>query len=75
MYEEAIVVYTRALGVDNKDNAVAHWSIALAKCESGDLAGALESARECVRIYDKHGITDEYSRYAGDMVMKLEGIE
>jgi hypothetical protein len=28
-----------------------------------------------VRIYDKLGITDEYSQYAGDMVMRLEGIE
>ena len=52
-----------------------YFFIAEAKDESGDVAGALESARECVRIYDKHGITDEYSRYAGDMVMRLEGIE
>ena len=40
-----------------------------------DVAGALESARESVRIYDKLGITNEFSQYAGDMVMRLEGIE
>jgi hypothetical protein len=39
------------------------------------VAGALESARECVRIYDKLGITDTVSQRAGDMLMELEGIE
>jgi len=75
MYEEALVGFTRALGVDNKQNAIMHYHIAVAKDKSGDVAGALESARECVRIYDKLGITDEYSQKAGDMVMRLEGVE
>jgi len=75
MYEEAIGVYTRALGVDNKIIADGQYNIALAKVKSGDVAGALESARECVRIYEKLGITDEYSQKAGDMAMRLEGIE
>ena len=76
MFEEAIVGYTQALGVDNESNASMHnnTGIALAKEKSGDVAGALESARECERIYDKLGITDEHSRYAGDMVLRLEGI-
>ena len=75
MYEEALVGFTRALGVDSNKNADVHYNIALAKYESGDVAGALESARESVRIYEKLGITDEYSQYAGDMVMRLEGVE
>ena len=75
MFEEAIVGFTRAFGDDSKHIVDMHYSIALAKDKSGDVAGALESARECVRIYDKHGITDEHSQNAGDMVMRLEGIE
>ena len=73
VYEEALGVYTRALGVDNERNADVHWNIALAKREAGDVAGALESARECVRIYDKLGITDTISQRAGDMLMGLDG--
>jgi hypothetical protein len=53
-----------------------HNNIALAKDRSGDVAEALEIARESVRIFDKLGITlKEYSQYAVDMVMRLEGIE
>jgi hypothetical protein len=48
----------------------------VAKDMSGDVAGALESARESVRIFDKLGsITNKISQYAGDMVMRFEGIE
>jgi len=79
MYEEALGVYTRALGVDNRGNAHVHKRIARAKYVTGDVAGALESARESVRIYDKLCITDEAWRGAvemvDDMVMFLEGIE
>ena len=75
MYEEALVGFTRALGVDNKMNSIMQYYIALTKLKSGDVAGALESARECVRIYDKLGITDESSQNAVDMAMRLEGIE
>jgi hypothetical protein len=75
MYEEAIRVNTRAVGVDNKSIADAQYRIAVAKHKSGDEVGALESARECVRIHDKLGITSESSQNAGDMVMRLEGIE
>jgi hypothetical protein len=75
-HEEVIGVYTRSFGVDNKHIAYVQYHTALAKHKSGDVAGALESARECVRIYDKLGITNEYSQIAaGDMVMRLEGIE
>jgi tetratricopeptide (TPR) repeat protein len=75
MYEEALGVYTRALGVDHERIAHVHGSIAVAKRETGDVAGALESARECVRIYDKLGMTNTISQLAGDMLMELEGIE
>jgi hypothetical protein len=73
VYEEALGVYTRALGVDNENIACVHWSIALAKRKTGDVAGALESATECVRIYDKLGITNPVSQRARDMLMGLEG--
>jgi tetratricopeptide (TPR) repeat protein len=74
VYEEALGVY-RALGVDNEKNANVYWIIALVKRETGDVDGALESARECVRIYDKLGITNTGSTRAGDMLMGLQGIE
>jgi tetratricopeptide (TPR) repeat protein len=73
VYEEALGVYTRALGVDNKNIADVHWNIALAKRATGDVAGALESAMESVRIYDKLGITNTILQRAGDMLMGLEG--
>ena len=66
---------TRALGVDNKTISGVHCSIAAAKCESGDVVGALESARECVRIFDKLGITNTISQSARDMLMALDGIK
>jgi len=75
VYEEALGVYTRALEVDNEKIADVHWSVAVAKRETGDVAGALESAREVVRIHDKLGMTNSVSQLAGDMVMRLEGIE
>ena len=34
MYEEALVVYTRALGVDDTNNAVMHFCIAESKDRS-----------------------------------------
>jgi tetratricopeptide (TPR) repeat protein len=75
VWEEALGVCTRALGVDNENIAHVHCSVAEAKRETGDVAGALESARECVRIYDKLGITNTFSQRARDMLMGLEGIE
>ena len=74
-YEEALAVYTRALGVDNHANPNVYFGMVKAKLLSGDKAGAVESARECVRIFDKLDITNKYSQYAVDMVMRLEGIE
>jgi tetratricopeptide (TPR) repeat protein len=74
VHEEALGAYTRALGVDNERNAAVHLSIAIAKRENGDVAGALESARECVRIYDKLGTTNTLSQYAGDMLAALDGM-
>ena len=38
-----------------------------------DVGGALESARESVRIYNKHGIDDATSQKAVDLLRKLEG--
>jgi hypothetical protein len=37
------------------------------------MAGALASAREAVRVYNKHGITDATSQAAVDLLRKLEG--
>jgi tetratricopeptide (TPR) repeat protein len=75
VWEEALGVHTRAFGVDNKNNADVHYNIAVAKRETGDVARALESVRESVRIYDKLGITNTASTRARDMLMGLEGIE
>ena len=41
--------------------------------DSGDAAGALESAREAVRIYTMHGVNDSFSQHAVDLLRELEG--
>jgi len=50
-----------------------HSNIALAKFNTDDVAGALESAREAVRIYNKHGFEDSESQGAVDLLRELEG--
>jgi tetratricopeptide (TPR) repeat protein len=73
LYEEALAVYTRALGIDNHANAGVYYSMAKGKLASGDVAGAIASARECVRIYAKLGIDNEYSQAAATILRRLEG--
>ena len=73
MYEEALSIFTRALGIDNRKNARVHSRIALAKYQAGDMAGALASAREAVRIFNKHGVTDATSQAAINLLRGLEG--
>ena len=73
MVDKALSIYTRALGVDNRQTAEVHCRIALAKYKSGDMAGALASAREYVRIFTKHGITDAVSQATVHMLRDLEG--
>jgi len=77
MFEEALDVYTRALGIDNERNATAHDLISLARYESGHLSGALESAKESVRICDKLGtasrLATSQAGYAAEWLRKLEG--
>jgi tetratricopeptide (TPR) repeat protein len=73
MYEEALAVYTRALGVDNYQNADVHDSIARSKKDSGDVSGAIDSARESVQIFAKLGISDDRSQQASDFLRRLEG--
>jgi hypothetical protein len=41
--------------------------------DSGDAAGALESAREAVRIYTMHGVNDAASQNAVGLLRVLEG--
>jgi tetratricopeptide (TPR) repeat protein len=72
MYEEALAVYTRALGIDNHENGLMYHDMADAKLRSGDVAGAVEDAREAVRICAKHGIDNEHSRWAAS-VIRLHG--
>ena len=72
MFEEALSIYTRALGIDNRQNAEVHYSIALAKRDSIDMGGALASVREAVRIFTKHGVTDSVSQAAVDLLRELE---
>jgi hypothetical protein len=50
-----------------------HYLIALAKRESNDVDGAVESARESVRVYSKLGISDAHSQLATKMLGELEG--
>jgi tetratricopeptide (TPR) repeat protein len=68
-----VSTFTRALGIDNIQNAQAHYQIAFASSIAGDRAGALASAREAVRIFNKHGVTDAQSQGAVDLLRILEG--
>jgi len=72
MYEESLRTFTRARGVDNKHNASVCCNIAATQASAGDVAGALESARESVRIYEVHGRKDEESKKAANLVKHLE---
>ena len=72
MYDKALSIFTRALGIDNRQIAKVHSRIALAKYESGDMAGALASVREAVRIFNDHGVTDATSQEAVDLLRELE---
>jgi tetratricopeptide (TPR) repeat protein len=73
MYGKALATYDRALGVDNMDSARVYHNIAISKKRSGDDAGALESARESVRIYTKLGIDNSDSQDTADVLKQLEG--
>jgi tetratricopeptide (TPR) repeat protein len=55
MYEESLEVFGRACGVGSKKHAMAHGVLAQALEIYGDEAGALEKARECVRMNEKLG--------------------
>ena len=72
MYGRALAIYYRVLGVDSKFSAGVYHNIAVEKLNSCDSAGALESARESVRIYAKLGITDSSSQKAADLLKRLE---
>jgi tetratricopeptide (TPR) repeat protein len=74
-HDKALSIFTRALGIDNRENAQAHYHIALASSIAGDMARALASAREAVRIFNKHGVTDSIiSQKAVDLLRHLEGM-
>jgi hypothetical protein len=47
--------------------------MALAKRDSGDIAGARGSAKESVRIFNKLGVADTASQAAVDLLHRLEG--
>ena len=74
MYDKALATYDHALSSDSRKSAHAHCRIACSKNISGDLTGALASARESVRIYTKLGITDSPSQKAANIVSELEGV-
>ena len=63
---------TRVLGIDNIKCASTHYCIAKARARCGDVAGALESARVCVRIYSKFGATGKYADAAACLLSRLE---
>jgi len=72
MYEEAIAINTRALGVDNEPCARVYYLMARAKHRSGDNAGAVQDAREAVRIYAKLGIDNQVSQNCAALLRRLE---
>ena len=72
-FDKALATYDRALGVDSRDSAGVYYNIAIDKKRCGDAAGALESARESVRIYTKLGINSQTSQGAADFLKELEG--
>jgi hypothetical protein len=61
------------LGIDNRRNAKVHYTIAYTKHEAGDMAGAIVSVREAVRISTNHGATDASTQAAVDLLRILEG--
>jgi len=72
VFSRAMEVCTRALGIDNIRNARTNLAIAMSKRESGDLDGALENARESVRIHRKRGSTDREYQNAVDWLKCFE---
>jgi tetratricopeptide (TPR) repeat protein len=73
MFDKALSTFTRALGIDNRENAKVYHHIAFVKHDSGDMAGALASAREAVRIFNNHDINNATSLAAVDLLRGLEG--
>jgi tetratricopeptide (TPR) repeat protein len=70
--DKALAIYDRALGIDSRHSARVHCNIAISKSKSGDIAGALESAKESVRIHTKLGVDDSTSQKAAEFLRELE---
>jgi hypothetical protein len=66
--EEALMVYTQALGNDNPHSARVHYSIALSKFKVSDSIGGMESALASVRMHTDLGISDGTSQRASDLL-------
>ena len=71
------MTFDRALGVDSRESAGVYYNIAADKLNSCDSAGALESARESVRICTKLGVNadDSLSQTAADLLARLENMQ
>jgi hypothetical protein len=65
---------TAPLGIDSRRGANVHYHVAFTKSRSGNAAGALESARESVRIFTKLGITDSMWSADSNLLKELEGV-
>jgi hypothetical protein len=61
-----------AITIIGRQSANVHYHMALTKEESGNVEGALESARESVSISTMLGITDKTSQDAADLLRGLE---
>lgn len=72
IYEEALEAYNNALGIDCENTAKIHLNIALTKHSLGDMAGALKSAKESLRINTMHGVIEGIHKTAR-LVRELEG--
>jgi tetratricopeptide (TPR) repeat protein len=74
VYEESLEVFGRACGVGSKKHAMAHGVLAQALEISGDKAGALEKAKECVRMKKEKpgGADDAVYAVVLDIIRRLE---
>ena len=74
-YEEALAIYTRVLGVDNRESAELFFHMGRALAASGDVSGARLSMKNAVLLSNMHGIDELYSQAAALLLSELEAKE
>jgi tetratricopeptide (TPR) repeat protein len=71
MLEEATAMTSRSLGPDHHNTGASHFSVAKTKMMMFDMAGALESAKEAVRVFDLHAYDTAVSDQARALLTQL----